>query len=72
MTTIIIGIVEWILGLVIKDFHFTKSPEVKQKEAGDAKEIKDINSLASGDKPYVVQPNDDAWAKDGTKNDPKV
>ena len=69
MTTIIIGIVEWIIGLVIKDFHF-KPPEVKQKESDDAKEIKDINSVASGDKPYVVRQSDADWTK--PKDDPKV
>lgn len=63
MWLIITSIAEWVVGLLIKDFKFGKSPEQKVKEADDAKDIKNINSIAVPDEPYIVRPHDDDWSK---------
>ena len=67
---------KWLAGIifgalfdVIKE-KFSKPPEVKQKEADDAKEIDAINSIAADDHSYVVRPGDDDWAN--PKPDPKI
>lgn len=59
--TIAVLVVEIIKALYDK---FKKSPEIKQKEKDDEKEIKAVNDIANpNEHAYIVRDGDSDWAK---------